>query len=233
MARIATHCTEADIALQHIEYSKSLGLETIGFLMMSHMTSPQELAFQAKLMERYGADCVYVTDSAGALLTDDYRARVEALKEAIDIPVGIHAHNNLGCAVANSLVGVQAGATYVDGCCAGLGAGAGNAPLEALAAAFLRAGIDIGGVDLFKLVEAVETAVRPVMARPTILDGASLMLGYAGVYSSFLLHAERAAKRFNVDVRAILLECGERKLVGGQEDTMIEIAQELSMNARA
>jgi 4-hydroxy 2-oxovalerate aldolase len=193
MARIATHCTEADIALQHIGYAKSLGLETIGFLMMSHMISPQELAFQAKLMEGYGADCVYVTDSAGAMLPDDYRAKVAALVEALNVPVGVHAHNNLGMAVANSLAGVQAGATYIDGCCAGLGAGAGNAPLEALAAAFLRAGIDIGALDLFKLVDAVENAVRPVMARPTMLDGASLMLGYAGVYSSFLLHAERAA----------------------------------------
>jgi 4-hydroxy 2-oxovalerate aldolase len=232
MARIATHCTEADIALQHIGYAKSLGLETIGFLMMSHMISPEELAFQAKLMEGYGADCVYVTDSAGAMLPDDYRARVAALVEALNVPVGVHAHNNLGMAVANSLAGVQAGATYVDGCCAGLGAGAGNAPLEALAASFLRAGVDIGALDLFKLVDAVENAVRPVMARPTILDGASLMLGYAGVYSSFLLHAERAAARFNVDVRAILLECGERGLIGGQEDTMLEIAQELSNPAR-
>lgn len=228
VARIATHCTEADISLQHIGYAKELGMEAIGFLMMSHMISPQELLFQARLMQSYGADCVYVTDSAGALTPDGFRERVRLLREGLDVPIGVHAHNNLGSAVANSLAAVDEGATIVDGCCAGLGAGAGNAPLEIIAAVFARENIDIGSVDWYKLVDATDQTVRPIMPRPQTIDGPALTLGYAGVYSSFLLHAERAAKRFNVDPRDILLECGRRKLVGGQEDTMIEIAQELS-----
>jgi 4-hydroxy 2-oxovalerate aldolase len=233
VARIATHCTEADISLQHIGYAKELGMEAIGFLMMSHMISPQELLFQARLMQSYGADCVYVTDSAGALTPDGFRERVRLLREGLDIEVGVHAHNNLGSAVANSLAAVDEGATVVDGCCAGLGAGAGNAPLEIIAAVFAREGIDIGAVDWYKLVDATDQTVRPIMPRPQTIDGPALTLGYAGVYSSFLLHAERAAKRFGVDTRDILLECGARKLVGGQEDTMIEIAQELSLRAKA
>ncbi|MGE0059238.1 MAG: 4-hydroxy-2-oxovalerate aldolase [Dehalococcoidia bacterium] len=233
VARIATHCTEADISLQHIGYAKELGMEAIGFLMMSHMISPQELLFQARLMQSYGADCVYVTDSAGALTPDGFRERVRLLREGLDVEVGVHAHNNLGSAVANSLAAVEEGATIVDGCCAGLGAGAGNAPLEIIAAVFAREGIDIGGVDWYKLVDATDNTVRPIMPRPQTIDGPALTLGYAGVYSSFLLHAERAAKRFGVDTRDILLECGARKLVGGQEDTMIEIAQELSLRAKA
>ena len=228
VARIATHCTEADIAQQHIGLAKEMGMEAIGFLMMAHMIPPEELLAQARLMESYGADCVYVTDSAGALTPDGFRARVRALSQGLGVPVGVHAHNNLGSAVANSLAAVEEGATYVDGCCAGLGAGAGNAPLEIIAAVFNREGMDIGGVDWFKLVDATEQTVRPIMPRPQIIDGPALTLGYAGVYSSFLLHAERAAKRFGVDAREILLECGRRKLVGGQEDTLIEIAVELS-----
>ena len=228
MARIATHCTEADVAAQHIALTKELGMEAVGFLMMAHMISPQELLFQARLMESYGADCVYVTDSAGALTPDGFRERVRTLREGLNIPVGVHAHNNLGTAVANSLAAVGEGATFVDGCCAGLGAGAGNAPLEIIAAVMAREGIDIGGVDWFKLVDATDQTVRPIMPRPQTIDGPALTLGYAGVYSSFLLHAERAAKRFNVDARELLLECGRRKLVGGQEDTIIEIAIELS-----
>jgi 4-hydroxy 2-oxovalerate aldolase len=228
MARIATHCTEADVSAQHIALTKELGMEAIGFLMMAHMISPQELLFQARLMESYGADCVYVTDSAGALTPDGFRDRVRTLREGLNIPVGVHAHNNLGTAVANSLAAVEEGATFVDGCCAGLGAGAGNAPLEIIAAVMAREGVDIGSVDWFKLVDATDQTVRPIMPRPQTIDGPALTLGYAGVYSSFLLHAERAAKRFNVDARELLLECGRRKLVGGQEDTIIEIAIELS-----
>jgi len=228
MARIATHCTEADVAAQHIALTKELGMEAVGFLMMAHMISPQELLFQARLMESYGADCVYVTDSAGALTPDGFRERVRTLREGLNIPVGVHSHNNLGTAVANSLAAVEEGATFVDGCCAGLGAGAGNAPLEIIAAVMAREGVDIGGVDWFKLVDATDQTVRPIMPRPQTIDGPALTLGYAGVYSSFLLHAERAAKRFNVDARELLLECGRRKLVGGQEDTIIEIAIELS-----
>jgi 4-hydroxy 2-oxovalerate aldolase len=228
VARIATHCTEADIAEQHIGLSKEMGMETIGFLMMAHMLPPAELLKQARLMESYGADCVYVTDSAGALTPDGFRERIRALREGLGIPVGVHAHNNLGSAVANSLAAANEGATYVDGCCAGLGAGAGNAPLEIIAAVFQREGIDIGGVDWFKLVDATDNTVRPIMPRPQLIDGPALTLGYAGVYSSFLLHAERAAKRFDLDPRAILLECGRQKLVGGQEDTIIEIAVKLA-----
>lgn len=228
VARIATHCTEADIAQQHIGLAKEMGMEAIGFLMMSHMISAQELLFQARLMESYGADCVYVVDSAGALTPDGFRERTRALVEGLNLPVGVHAHNNLGSAVANSLAAVQEGATYVDGCCAGMGAGAGNAPLEVIAATFTREGIGIGDVDWLKLVDATEQAVRPIMPRPQIIDGTALALGFAGVYSSFMLHAERAGKRFGVDPREILLECGRRKLVGGQEDTMIEIAVFLS-----
>jgi 4-hydroxy 2-oxovalerate aldolase len=228
VARIATHCTEADISQQHIGLAKEMGMEAIGFLMMAHMISPEELLKQARLMESYGADCVYVTDSAGALMPDGFRARVRALVEGLGVPVGVHAHNNLSSAVANSLAAVQEGATVVDGCCAGLGAGAGNAPLEIVAAVFEREGIDIGGVEWMKLVDATDSTVRPIMPRPQTIDGPALTLGYAGVYSSFLLHAERAAKRFGVDAREILLECGRRKLVGGQEDTMMEIAIELS-----
>jgi len=228
VARIATHCTEADIAKQHIEMAKEMGMETIGFLMMAHMISPQELLFQARLMESYGADCVYVTDSAGALTPDGFSERVRLMVEGLSVPVGVHSHNNLGSAVANSLAAVHEGATYVDGCCAGLGAGAGNAPLEVIAAVLSREGVDIGGVDWFKLTDATDQTVRPIMPRPQVIDGPALALGYAGVYSSFMLHAERAGKRFGVDPREILLECGRRKLVGGQEDTMIEIAIELS-----
>ena len=233
VARIATHCTEADIALQHIGMAKELGMEAIGFLMMAHMISPQELLFQARLMQSYGADCVYVTDSAGALTPEGFSERVGLLSEGLDVPVGVHAHNNLGSAVPNSMAAVEAGATYVDGCLAGLGAGAGNAPLEIIAAVFDREGIDTGTVDWFKLVDATDQTVRPIMPRPQTIDGPALTLGYAGVYSSFLLHAERAAKRFDVDAREILLECGRRKLVGGQEDTMIEIALELSKRDKA
>ncbi len=233
VARIATHCTEADISQQHIGLAKEMGMEAIGFLMMAHMVSPEKLLEQARLMERYGADSVYVSDSAGALTPDGFRARVRALVEGLGVPVGVHAHNNLQSAVANSLAAVEEGAAIVDGCCAGLGAGAGNAPLEIIAAVMSREGYDIGGVDWFKLVDATETAVRPIMPRPQTIDGPALTLGYAGVYSSFLLHAERAAKRFDVDPREILLECGRRKLVGGQEDMLVEIAFELAQKKAA
>jgi len=232
VARIATHCTEADIAHQHIELAKEMGMEVIGFLMLAHMISPGELAQQAKLMESYGADCVYVTDSAGALTPNHYRERVRALKESIGIAVGVHAHNNLGMAVANSLAAVEEGATFADGCCGGLGAGAGNAPLEVLAAVFELEGYATG-VDVFKLMDVTDQVVRPLMPRPQVLDGVGLTLGYAGVYSSFLLHAQRAAARFGLDPREILVELGKRKVVGGQEDTIIEVAAELSKQAKA
>ena len=227
VARIATHCTEADIAEQHIGLAKELGMEAIGFLMMAHMIAPEELAAQARLMESYGADCVYITDSAGAMTPNDYRAKVRALRAALSCEIGVHAHANLGLAVANSLVALEEGATVVDGCCGGLGAGAGNAPLEVIAAVLEREGYDTG-VDMFGLMDVTDGVVRPFMLRPQIIDGPGLVLGYAGVYSSFLLHTYRAAERFGVDPRAILLECGRRKLVGGQEDVIIEVAAQLS-----
>ncbi|HXG36264.1 MAG TPA: 4-hydroxy-2-oxovalerate aldolase [Dehalococcoidia bacterium] len=227
VARIATHCTEADIAEQHIGLAKEMGMEVIGFLMLAHMIPPAQLAQQARLMESYGADCVYVTDSAGALTPGQYRERIRALRESIGVAVGVHAHNNLGMSVANSLAAVEEGATYADGCCGGLGAGAGNAPLEVLAAVFELEGYETG-VDLFRLMDVTDQIVRPLMPRPQIIDGVGLTLGYAGVYSSFLLHAQRAAERFGLDPRDILVELGRRKVVGGQEDTIIEVAAELS-----
>lgn len=230
VARIATHCTEADIAEQHIGLAKQLGMEAIGFLMMSHMIPATELARQAKLMEDFGADCVYVTDSAGALTLSGYRDRIRALKDVLSVPVGVHAHNNLGLAIGNSLVAVQEGATVIDGCCGGLGAGAGNAQLEVLAAAFEREGY-APGVDIFKIADVADDTVRPLMPRQQVIDGGGLTLGYAGVYSSFLLHTYRAAERFGVDPRAILLELGRRRVVGGQEDTIIEVAAQLSSQA--
>jgi 4-hydroxy-2-oxovalerate aldolase len=229
VARIATHCTEADIAEQHIGLTKELGMEAIGFLMMAHMIPAEELTAQAKLMAAYGADCVYVTDSAGAMTPGDYRAKIRALRAALPahVAVGVHAHANLGLAVANSLAAIEEGATVVDGCCGGLGAGAGNAPLEVVASVLEREGYETG-VDIFGLMDVTDGVVRPFMQRPQIIDGPSLVMGYAGVYSSFLLHCYRAAERFGVDPRAMLLECGRRKLVGGQEDTLLEIAAQLS-----
>ena len=229
VARIATHCTEADVSEQHIGLAKELGMEAIGFLMLAHMLPPEELARQASLMASYGADCVYVTDSAGYMTPSAYRAKVRAVRAVLPdhVEIGVHAHANLGLAVANSLAAIEEGATVVDGCCGGLGAGAGNAPLEVIAAVFEREGYDTG-VDLFGLMDVTDEIVRPLMQRPQIIDGPSLVMGYSGVYSSFLLHAYRAADRFHVDPRAILLELGRRKVVGGQEDMILEVAAEIS-----
>jgi 4-hydroxy-2-oxovalerate aldolase len=229
VARIATHATEADISESHIGLSRELGLTTVGFLMMAHMAAPDVLAEQASIMATAGAEVVYVTDSAGALVPDSVRARVSALRETLpaEVAVGFHGHENLSIAVGNSLAAVEAGATWIDGCTCGLGAGAGNAPTEALAAVFDRSGIDIG-VDALAMMDVAEEVVRPLMQRPLTVDRACLLLGYAGVYSSFLLHAERAAARFDVSVKDILLEIGRRKAVGGQEDMIIEVASELA-----
>jgi 4-hydroxy-2-oxovalerate aldolase len=229
VARIATHATEADISESHIGLSRELGLTTVGFLMMAHMAAPDVLAQQASIMATAGAEVVYVTDSAGALVPDSVRARVSALRETLpaEVAVGFHGHENLSIAVGNSLAAVEAGATWIDGCTCGLGAGAGNAPTEALAAVFHRSGIDIG-VDALAMMDVAEEVVRPLMQRPLTVDRACLLLGYAGVYSSFLLHAERAAARFDVSVKEILLEVGRRKAVGGQEDMIIEVASELA-----
>ncbi len=224
--RIATHCTEADISRQHIEYARKLELDVVGFLMMAHMIPTAELVEQAKLMESYGAHCVYVTDSAGALLMDETRERIRAMKDALDCQVGFHNHHNLGLGVANSVIAIEEGVDRVDGSLAGMGAGAGNCPLEVLVAVLERMGIETG-VDLYPLIDCAEQLVRPLMRRPVQVDGNSLMLGYAGVYSSFLLHAERAGVQFGVDPRDVLVEVGRRKLIGGQEDLIADIATDL------
>ena len=223
VARIATHCTEADIAQQHIALAKDLGMEAIGFLMMSHMIEPDQLLAQARLMESYGADCVYVVDSAGAMTVDDVKRRVAALKSGMACGVGVHAHNNLSLAVANSMGALAEGVDQIDGCMTGLGAGAGNCPTEAIVAVCERAGISTG-IDPLALIDIAEDVVRPIRPDQGVLDRDGLLLGYAGVYGSFLLHAKRASARYRVPMREILLEVGRRRLVGGQEDMIIDIA---------
>jgi 4-hydroxy 2-oxovalerate aldolase len=228
VTRIATHSTEADVSPSHIAFARELGYKTCGFLMMAHMNSPEGLLEQAKIMEAAGAEVVYVTDSAGALLPDTVKARVEALRGGLEpgTEVGFHGHENLSLAIANSVAAVETGATYIDGCTCGLGAGAGNAPTEVLTAVFEKLGIEVNA-ETFPMLDVAEEVVRPIMDRPQVVDRGSLILGYAGVYSSFLLHAERAAERFNVSTKDILVEVGKRKAVGGQEDLIIEIAAEL------
>jgi len=227
VVRIATQCTEADVSEQHFNLAKELGLEAVGFLMMAHMRPPEILAEQAALMQRYGADCVYVVDSAGAMLPNDAAARVAALKAALTCEVGFHAHNNLGLAIGNSLAALEAGADQIDGCLRGLGAGSGNAPTELLAAVLDKLGLD-SGLDVFKLCDAAEYVLAPMMPFQPIPNRDAISIGYAGVYSTFLLHARRAGERFGLDSREILVELGRRKAMAGQEDWILDVAQDLA-----
>ncbi|SFU14307.1 4-hydroxy-2-oxovalerate aldolase [Pseudomonas marincola] len=220
--RVATHCTEADVSEQHITLARELGMDTVGFLMMAHMNSPEGLTQQALLMEEYGANCVYITDSAGYLLPHDVSARVEALRAVLkpDTEIGFHGHHNLSMGVSNSIAAIAAGATRIDAACAGLGAGAGNTPMEVLVAVCDRMGIETG-VDVFGIQDVAEDRVVPIMDFPIRSDRDALTMGYAGVYGSFLLFAKRAEKKYGVSAREILVEMGRRGMVGGQED-MIE-----------
>jgi 4-hydroxy 2-oxovalerate aldolase len=224
--RVATHVTEADVSQQHIRAAKSMGLFVVGFLMMSHMQPPEGILKQARLFEEYGADAVYCADSSGTMLPGDVSERISHLAQNLSLPVGFHAHNNLGLAIANSLAAVDAGAKFIDGTLRGLGAGAGNAPHEVLRAVFEKAGIDCGEA-LYPLMDAAEALIPGLGVQMTI-DKAALTMGYAGVYGSFLLHARRASARYQVDERDILLELGRRKTVGGQEDLILEVAYKIA-----
>jgi 4-hydroxy 2-oxovalerate aldolase len=229
MVRVATHCTEADVSPQHFAAARDLGMETVGFLMMAHRTSPENLARQARIMVDAGCQCPYVTDSAGALLMHEARARFEALIAEVgdDAWVGYHGHQNVGLGVANSVVAYEAGVRYIDGSLCALGAGAGNSPTEVLAAVFDRLGVDTG-LDVLGLLDAAENVVRPYLPRWPKMDRNAIVQGWVGIYSSFLLHAETAAERYKVPTHDVLRRCGELGLVGGQEDMIIDVAIQLA-----
>ncbi|WP_093282434.1 4-hydroxy-2-oxovalerate aldolase [Solimonas aquatica] len=227
--RVATHCTEADVAEQHIVMARRMGLDTVGFLMMAHMAEPQAIAAQARLMQSYGVNCVYVTDSAGYMLPADVKARIHELREVLapETEIGFHGHHNLAMGVANSIAAIEAGATRIDCACGGMGAGAGNTPMEVFVAVCERMGIETG-VDLFKIMDVAEDRVTPILDFPVRIDRNALTLGYAGTYSSFLLFARRAEAQYGVSARDILIEMGRRKTVGGQEDMIEDVALDLA-----
>jgi 4-hydroxy-2-oxovalerate/4-hydroxy-2-oxohexanoate aldolase len=227
--RVATHCTEADVSEQHIGMASSMGVDTVGFLMMAHMVEPEQLLEQALLMESYGANCIYCTDSAGYMLPDHVTSRIGLLRRELkaDTELGFHGHHNMAMGIANSLAAVDAGANRIDGSAAGLGAGAGNTPLEVFVAVLDRMGVE-SGVDLYKIMDVAEDLVTPLMDRPIRVDRDALTLGYAGVYSSFLLFAQRAAAKYGLSSREILVELGRRKTVGGQEDMIEDLALDMS-----
>lgn len=232
--RVATHCTEADTAEQHIAEARKLGMDTVGFLMMSHMNSPEGLVRQAKLMEGYGANCIYITDSAGHLLPHTVKSCLEAVRGALrpETELGFHGHHNLAMGVANSIAAIEAGAVRIDAAAAGLGAGAGNTPLEVLVSVLDLMGAQTG-VDVFKIQDVAEDLVVPIMDFPIRIDRDALTLGYAGVYGSFLLFAKRAEQKYGVPAREILVEMGRRGMIGGQEDMIEDTALSLLRQKRA
>lgn len=226
---IATHCTEADTSPQHIDYARKLGMDVSGFLMMSHLNDAEGIARQGKLMESYGANTIYMTDSAGYMLPSDVIERISALREVLnpETEIGFHGHHNLGMGIANSIAAIEAGASRIDGSVGGLGAGAGNTPLEVFAAVCDRMGMETG-IDLFKLMDVAEDIIVPMMDHLVRVDRESLTLGYAGVYSTFLLHAKRASERFGIPARDILVELGRKKMIGGQEDMILDTAMTMA-----
>jgi 4-hydroxy-2-oxovalerate/4-hydroxy-2-oxohexanoate aldolase len=226
---VATHCTEADTSPQHIAFARKLGMDTTGFLMMAHLNTPEGLVQQGKLMESYGAQTIYITDSAGYMLPEDVKSRVAALRTALkpETEIGFHGHHNMGMGIANSIAAIEEGASRIDASVAGLGAGAGNTPLEVFAAVCERMGIETG-CDLFKMMDLAEDIIVPMMEHMVRVDRASLTLGFAGVYSTFLLHAKRASERFGVPARDILVELGRQKMIGGQEDMIVDTAMTMA-----
>ena len=232
--RVATHCTEADVSEQHISMARKMGMDTVGFLMMAHMNSAEGLVKQAKLMESYGANCIYITDSAGYMLPDDVKERLSAVRQALnaETELGFHGHHNMAMGIANSLAAIEVGANRIDAAAAGLGAGAGNTPMEVLVAVCARMGIETG-VDVFKIQDVAEDLVVPLMDFPIRIDRDALTLGYAGVYGSFLLFAKRAEAKYGIPARELLLELGRRGMVGGQEDMIEDTALTMVRNRKA